>query len=82
MQQFLDFRLGRQAARLVTRPLRLGTEVLLDGIEVTAKVVSGTSIELKTPGGKDGRMVDVMVRNPDGKQDVEVRAFVYDERYD
>jgi IPT/TIG domain len=58
------------------------TVVLLDGVEAKAKLVSSTSLEVTTPGGNDGRMVDVTVRNPDGKQEVEVRAFVYDARYD
>lgn len=56
--------------------------VLLDGEAVPTKFVDGSTLEVTTPGGDDGRMVDVTVSNPDGKQDVEVRAFVYDARYD
>lgn len=59
-----------------------GVVVLLDGVPAEAKVVDAEHIDVKTPGGKDGSMIDVVVRNPDGKQVLEVRAFAYDARYD
>jgi hypothetical protein len=59
-----------------------GTVVLLDGVPAAAKVVDAEHIDVTTPGGKDGTMIDVTVQNPDGKQAVEVRAFAYDVRYD
>jgi hypothetical protein len=45
------------------------------------KLVDGATIELKTPPGEAGKMVDVLVRNPDGKEAVQKRAFLYDPRY-
>jgi hypothetical protein len=45
------------------------------------KVVNATLIEAKTPPGDDGQMVDVVVKNPDGKEAVSKRAFLYDQRY-
>jgi hypothetical protein len=58
------------------------TVVLLDGIEVDRIVlIDATALELKTPPGKTGQMVDIVVKNPDGKSDVARRAFAYDERY-
>jgi hypothetical protein len=58
------------------------TVVVLDGAAVPTKFVDASTLEVTVPAGQDGRMVDVAVANPDGKQDVEVRAFVYDERFD
>jgi len=58
------------------------TQVLLDGTAVTQTVlVDATTLEVKTPPGKAGKMVDVEVKNPDGKGDRARRAFAYDERY-
>ena len=45
------------------------------------KFVSSTSLEVKSPPGKNGDMVDVVVRNPDGKEASAKRAFMYDARY-
>lgn len=59
-----------------------GTVVLLDGTPAQVRVVDAQQIDVITPGGRDGVMVDVTVQNPDGKQAVEVRAFAYDARYD
>ena len=59
-----------------------GAVALLDGVPADARVVDAEHIDVTTPGGKDGTMVDVVVRNPDGKQALEVRAFAYDARYD
>lgn len=60
-----------------------GTVVLLDGQPAAdAKLVADNTLEVKTPPGKAGKMIDVAVKNPDGKQDVSRRAFLYDERYD
>lgn len=72
-----------------------GTEISIEGKNFTAdtivliagksvgrvKFVSATSLEFKSPPGKNGDMVDVMVRNPDGKEATAKRAFMYDSRY-
>jgi hypothetical protein len=56
--------------------------VLVDGkAPKTVKFVSATLLEVKTPAGQEGKMVDVIVRNPDGKEAVQKRAFLYDPRY-
>jgi hypothetical protein len=58
------------------------TVVLVDGKPVrTVKLINATTLEFKTPPGEGGRMVDVAVRNPDGKDAVQKRAFLYDPRY-
>ncbi|MFO0615333.1 MAG: IPT/TIG domain-containing protein [Polyangiaceae bacterium] len=43
--------------------------------------ISGSMIEVKTPGGPDGQLVDVVVKNPDGKEATQRRAFQWDARY-
>lgn len=72
-----------------------GTEISIEGKGFTAesavlfgrarvekvKFVSPTLLELKAPPGKNGEMVDITVRNPDGKEAVSKRAFMYDARY-
>jgi predicted enzyme related to lactoylglutathione lyase len=72
-----------------------GTEISIEGKNFTAdsvvliagksvgrvKFVSATSLEIKSPIGKNGEMVDVVVRNPDGKEAVAKRAFMYDARF-
>ncbi|MBK9262416.1 MAG: IPT/TIG domain-containing protein [Polyangiaceae bacterium] len=72
-----------------------GTEVAIEGKNFVAdsivlfagksvgrvKFVSSTSLEVKSPAGKNGDMVDVVVRNPDGKEATAKRAFMYDARY-
>jgi len=72
-----------------------GTEISIEGKNFTAdsvvlfggkavarvKFVSATSLEIKSPPGKNGDMVDVVVRNPDGKEATVKRAFMYDARY-
>lgn len=72
-----------------------GTEISIEGKNFTAdsvvliggksagrvKFVSATSLEIKSPVGKNGEMVDIVVRNPDGKEATAKRAFMYDARY-
>ncbi len=72
-----------------------GTEISIEGKNFTPdsvvlvngkavgrmKFVSATSLEIKSPPGKNGDMVDVAVRNPDGKEATAKRAFMYDARY-
>jgi hypothetical protein len=72
-----------------------GTEISIEGKNFTAdslvlvagksvgrvKFVSATSLEFKSPSGRNGEMVDVAVRNPDGKEATAKRAFMYDARY-
>ena len=56
--------------------------VLVGGKPATkVKLADPATLEAKTPPGKSGEMVDVVVRNPDGKEAVVKRAFLYDERY-
>jgi hypothetical protein len=56
--------------------------VLIDGkAPRTVKLVDAQTLELKMPPGDAGKMVDVIVRNPDGKEAVQKRAFLYDPRY-
>ena len=45
------------------------------------KLVDKTTLEGKTPPGEANKMVDVVVRNPDGKEAVQKRAYLYDPRY-
>ena len=47
----------------------------------SVKRISGSILEVKSPEGDDGQMVDVVVKNPDGKEAVQKRAFQYDARY-
>ncbi len=72
-----------------------GTEVSIEGKNFVAdsvvlfggkpagrvKFVSASTLEVKSPAGKNGDMVDVAVRNPDGKEAVAKRAFLFDARY-
>lgn len=55
--------------------------VTIGGKQVKFKVISPDLIECKTPPGADGQMVDVSVKNLDGKESVIRRAFAYDARY-
>jgi hypothetical protein len=55
--------------------------VTIGGKQVKFKVISPDLIECKTPPGTDGQMVDVSVKNMDGKESVVRRAFAYDARY-
>ena len=58
------------------------TVVLVDGKPAkNVKLVDSKTLELKTPPGDGGKMVDVIVRHPDGKEAVQKRAFLYDPRY-
>jgi hypothetical protein len=60
------------------------TIVLFDGKPApprTVKLVDKSTIEVKAPSGDGGKMADVAVRNPDGKEAVSKRAFVFDPRY-
>lgn len=45
------------------------------------KRISGSILEVITPDGDDGDMVDITVKNPDGREAVQKRAFQYDARY-
>ncbi|MBI4954311.1 MAG: IPT/TIG domain-containing protein [Myxococcales bacterium] len=57
--------------------------VLVAGVPATkVKLVDPGTLEARTPPGKHGQMVDVVVRNPGGKEAVVRRAFAYDSRYD
>ncbi|MFO0587924.1 MAG: IPT/TIG domain-containing protein [Polyangiaceae bacterium] len=55
--------------------------VTIGGKQVKFKLISPDLIECKTPPGTDGQMVDVSVKNPDGKEAMVRRAFQYDGRY-
>jgi IPT/TIG domain len=56
--------------------------VLVDGKPAkNVKLVDAKTLELKTPPGDGGKMADVIVRHPDGKEAVQKRAFLYDPRY-
>ncbi|MEZ4297787.1 MAG: IPT/TIG domain-containing protein [Polyangiaceae bacterium] len=55
--------------------------VKIGGTAVKFKLISPDLIECKTPPGDDGKMADVSVKNPDGKEAVSRRAFQYDARY-
>lgn len=58
------------------------TVILLDGKPAKfVKLVDKTTLEGKTPPGEANKMVDVVVRNPDGKEAVQKRAYLYDPRY-
>lgn len=72
-----------------------GTELSIEGKAFTAgctvlvggkqapkvKVISQTTIEALTPPGTHGQLVDVVVKNADGKDATARRAFQYDDRY-
>ncbi|MBL8743133.1 MAG: IPT/TIG domain-containing protein [Myxococcales bacterium] len=58
-----------------------GVVVLVGGLPAKTKRISGSVLEAYTPGGDDGKMVDVTVKNPDGQQAIQKRAFQYDARY-
>jgi hypothetical protein len=56
--------------------------VLVGGKPATkVKLVDPQTLECRTPPGESGQMVDVVVRNPDGKEATSKRAFLYDDRY-
>jgi hypothetical protein len=58
------------------------TVILVDGKPAKyIKLVDKTTLEGKTPPGEANKMVDVVVRNPDGKEAVQKRAYLYDPRY-
>ena len=58
------------------------TVILLDGKPAKfVKLVDKTTLEGKTPPGEANKMVDVVVRNPDGKEALQKRAYLYDPRY-
>jgi len=58
-----------------------GAVVVVNGIACKTRRISGSVLEAKTPEGDDGKLVDVGVKNPDGQQAVQKRAFQYDARY-
>ena len=61
---------------------RKDTVVLIDGKPPrTVKFIDDKTLEFKTPPGDANKMVDVIVRNLDGKEAVQKRAFMYDPRY-
>lgn len=55
--------------------------VVLGTKDIEATFVDSKNLDFKAPPGTNGAVVDVTVRNPDGKDDTARRAFVYDERY-
>ena len=56
--------------------------MLVDGKPVKSiKFIDKSTLEVKTPPGTDNKLVDVAVRNPDGREAVQKRAFLYDPRY-
>ena len=55
--------------------------VTINGKQLKYKLISPDLIETRTPPGNDGQMVDVSVKNPDGKEAMVRRAFAYDARY-
>ena len=58
------------------------TVILVDGKPAKyVKLIDKTTLEGKTPPGEANKMVDVVVRNPDGKEAVQKRAYLYDPRY-
>ena len=58
------------------------TVILVDGKPAKfVKLVDKTTLEGKAPPGEANKMVDVVVRNPDGKEAVQKRAYLYDPRY-
>ena len=58
------------------------TQVLVDGKPVkSVKLIDKTTLEVKMPPGEANKLVDVAMRNPDGKEAVQKRAFMYDPRY-
>lgn len=58
-----------------------GCTVLVAGAPVKTRKISGSVLEAFTPEGDDGKLVDVAVKNPDGKQAIQKRAFQFDQRY-
>jgi hypothetical protein len=61
---------------------RKDSVVLIDGKPIkVVKFLDPQNLELKTPPGDPNKMVDVIVRNPDGKEALVKRAFMYDPRY-
>jgi hypothetical protein len=58
------------------------TRVLVGGEPASSvRFVDSTTLEIKTPPGASGQMVDVLVRNPDGAESMKRRAFLFDPRY-
>jgi len=73
---------GRTEIAVTGKNFVRGAVVLFDGKEIEkVAFVDSSTLELRTPPGTAGKMVDVVVKNPDGKQDLARRAFLYDERY-
>ncbi len=59
-----------------------GTLVTFGGKPVKSqKLVDAKTLDVKIPPGEHGKMVDVVVKNPDGKEAILRRAFQYDSRY-
>ncbi|MFO0551114.1 MAG: IPT/TIG domain-containing protein [Polyangiaceae bacterium] len=58
-----------------------GVVVLVNGKPAKTRKISGSVLEAFTPPGDDGKLVDVVVKNPDGQQAIQRRAFQYDARY-
>jgi hypothetical protein len=73
---------GGTEMSITGKNFRKDTIVLVDGRPPkVVKFIDAQTLELKTPPGDAGKMVDVIVRNPDGKEAVQKRAFMYDPRY-
>ncbi len=57
--------------------------VLVDGRAArSVKFVDASTLEVKTPQGDANKLVDVTVRNPDGREAVQKKAVMFDPRYD
>ena len=73
---------GGTEMSVMGKNFRKDTIVLMDGKQPkTIKFIDTQTLEFKAPPGESGKMVDVIVRNPDGKEAVQKRAFMYDPRY-
>jgi len=73
---------GGTEMTIAGKNFRKDSIVLVDGRQPkTVKFVDAQTLELKTPPGDANKMVDVIVRNPDGKEALQKRAFLYDPRY-
>jgi hypothetical protein len=58
------------------------TTVLVDGRAARhVKFVDATTLEVKAPQGDAGKLADVIVRNPDGREAIQKKAVMFDPRY-
>jgi hypothetical protein len=57
--------------------------VLVDGKPAkSVKLVDASTLEAKAPPGPNGKLADVVVKNPDGKEATQKKAVQFDARYD